>query len=453
MRDRYFDRSTGSARPPRGLAALDGLRGIACIFVFNFHFLFTYSKIPFYGYGVEIEGRDYTWIHQLPFLRLITSGRAMVTVFFVISGYVLSIKPLKLIRERRYDELLSNCSSSLFRRGPRLYLPTICSTFLVMLAVQLGCFTYATEVRHDGRTIKGMNEEHPPILKTFGSQFADWFATVSTWCSPWNWDLSFNVYDPHLWTVPLEFRSCMVLYLAIIATARARPAYRISIVSALIIFCIRWDRWELVLFLSGFVTAEVDQLLSISSPSASTSDDPSLPTRSLSSSEKPTIAGSSKWRWFLVFIMGLYCLSCPDEKPHKTPGYRTLIAMTPWGYRIPRRFWHTVGGFMVMCAINHSTTLRKPFLSKIPQYMGKISFSFYIVHGPILHSLGYSIMPTIWDLTGGYHSDFGFAVGWMVGWCILFPTAIWAADLFHRVIEMPSDRASRWMESKARGTD
>jgi peptidoglycan/LPS O-acetylase OafA/YrhL len=32
--------------------------------------------------------------------------------------------------------------------------------------------------------------------------------------------------------------------------------------------------------------------------------------------------------------------------------------------------------------------------------LGKISFAFYVVHGPVLHCLGYSIMPNIWNLTG-----------------------------------------------------
>lgn len=45
----------------------------------------------------------------------------MVSVFFVISGYVLSVKVLGLAREGRYPEVYKSVASSVFRRGLRLF--------------------------------------------------------------------------------------------------------------------------------------------------------------------------------------------------------------------------------------------------------------------------------------------------------------------------------------------
>jgi peptidoglycan/LPS O-acetylase OafA/YrhL len=68
------------------IAGLDGLRGIACLSVFYEHFSYNYSHNFLYGYGVE----DRHCIIQSPFIRVFSSGFSMMTIFFVISDYVLS---------------------------------------------------------------------------------------------------------------------------------------------------------------------------------------------------------------------------------------------------------------------------------------------------------------------------------------------------------------------------
>src|SRR4051794_14591073 len=74
---------------------LDGLRGIASVIVFFCHFTEEiYPPLtPTYGLNPD---QPSAWI-QLPFARLIFSGRPMVHIFFVISGFVLSYKPIKAI--------------------------------------------------------------------------------------------------------------------------------------------------------------------------------------------------------------------------------------------------------------------------------------------------------------------------------------------------------------------
>lgn len=47
-------------------------------------------------------------IIQLPIVRALHGGHAMVAVFFLIGGYVNAAKPLQLIRNQRYAELAEN---------------------------------------------------------------------------------------------------------------------------------------------------------------------------------------------------------------------------------------------------------------------------------------------------------------------------------------------------------
>ena len=61
-----------------------------------------------------------------------TGGHFAVTVFFMISGYVLLTKPLMLIHAGEYVKLGNNLVSALFGRWLRLHIPVICTTFLYM---------------------------------------------------------------------------------------------------------------------------------------------------------------------------------------------------------------------------------------------------------------------------------------------------------------------------------
>ena len=90
---------------------LDGLRGLASFIVFAHHYTCEYVN-PYVAYhGVNTEKLPSSPL-QLPFIRVVYSGRPMVHIFFVISGFVLSKKPLQLARAHDYDRLLTTSKAS-----------------------------------------------------------------------------------------------------------------------------------------------------------------------------------------------------------------------------------------------------------------------------------------------------------------------------------------------------
>ncbi|KAL3443506.1 acyltransferase family-domain-containing protein [Aspergillus insuetus] len=451
----YLQHLVGGQPPPQtklhAIAALDGLRGWACLLVFNFHFLFTYTWKVAVGWGFN---NDNFYLYQLPIIHVLVSGHIMVAIFFVISGYVLSYKPLKLIRSRSWEETFVTLASSTFRRGLRLYVPSIVGIFLVLVAVRVGVYNYSQTVLYEGHTIRGTNEQHPPIMvKSLVKQLWDWYATIARLIDPFDWALYYNNYNPHLWTIPVEFRSSIVLFLTILATSRVKTAVRLSLVSTLVWFCMRYGRWDVVLFLSGMLMAEVDLIQGLwdKSPSADgeLKEKQAWSAHTAPSTSKPQqpFRLLSPKRWIALLFLGLYLGSTPNTGYKFTPFFMWTWHITPKTYPEPHRFPQTLGAVMIVYSINHSKDIQKLFINPVSQYLGKISFAFYIVHGPILHSLGYSLMPNIWNITGK-ETDFQYCLGFFIGWAICLPISLWAGDLFWRLVDIPSVSLARWIEGK-----
>ncbi|KAL5342823.1 acyltransferase family-domain-containing protein, partial [Aspergillus crustosus] len=430
----YLQHLVGGQPPPQtklhAIAALDGLRGWACLLVFNFHFLFTYTWKVAVGWGFNNENFH---LYQLPIIHVLVSGHIMVAIFFVISGYVLSYKPLKLIRNRSWEETFVTVTSSTFRRGLRLYVPSIVGIFLVLVAVRLGAYNYSQKVLFEGHTIRGTNEQHPPIfVKSSMKQYWDWYATISRLMNPFDWALYYNNYNPHLWTIPVEFRSSIVLFLTILATSRVKTKVRISLVSTLVWFCMRYGRWDVVLFLCGMLMAEADLIQGLWEKAPSSGEKVNSEKRAWSFSNSPPLSQFqlpcgllSPKRWIALLIFGLYLGSTPNTGFKFTPFFMWTWHITPKTYPEPHRFPQTIGAVMIVYSINHSRDIQKLFVNPVSQYLGKISFAFYIVHGPILHSLGYSLMPNIWAITGK-QTNFQYCLGFFIGWLICLPISLWA---------------------------
>jgi peptidoglycan/LPS O-acetylase OafA/YrhL len=431
------------------IAALDGLRGWACLLVFNFHFFFTYTWHTHIGWGFN---KEYFGWHQLPIIHMIFSGHIMVAIFFVISGYVLSYRPLKTIRSGSFDQTFSVLSSATFRRGLRLYIPSIVGLFCVFIAIRLGLYNYSRWVVDKGRIVTGTNEQHPIILRSTYIQLWDWYYTLCRLMNFWDWGLFYNNYNPHLWTIPVEFRSSIVLFLVIIGISRFTTKIRLGLEFATIWFCMRWGRWDVVLFLSGLVLAEIDLINGIWNTDTNASKPASTSALDLEKSAGATpiqhfVRRRHREIWIGVFMLGLYIGSSPNLGVLYTPGFVWLGKLTPKTYPEPHRFPQTVGAVLIVASINNSKTIQKIFVNPLSQYLGQISYAFYIVHGPILHGLGYTLMHNIWQITGR-ETAFQFCFGALIGWCICLPIALWLADIFWRAVDVPSVKFARQLENR-----
>ncbi|THZ80484.1 hypothetical protein D6C84_07418 [Aureobasidium pullulans] len=180
-------------------AYLDGMRGLGALSVFSYHLAYL-SHDVLTVYGGSSKSDEYREFLNLPSVRFVYAGPAMVSIFYVVSDYALSYKSAKLVENKSWKELLHTLSSAAFRRAIRLYLPCFVSTLLPM---RLGAYDATHGITYE-RRLNHMN----------------WI-----FVNPWSLgtkDTDIDI-DKHLRTIPLEFRSLLVLYLIQLGLARLKP--------------------------------------------------------------------------------------------------------------------------------------------------------------------------------------------------------------------------------------
>ena len=369
----------------------------------------------------------------------------MVAIFFVISGYVLSHKPIKQIRTRQAAQLQQTLSSSVFRRAGRLYFPSMIAVVTCGFLTWAGAFRYATSTaRSEAPVVFELHESTPPHYDSFIVQIAD--AVKNAWWMTyfWRWKSTTTPgdYNLHLRTIPTEFRCSMVLFLSLIATSRLQTRWRLSYLLTFITYCIATNRRHAVLFLSSMLLAEIDLIQSdrISAALPFSNAPHRMPGHNYNRLIPP-----------ILFTLGLFLVSSPVIEAPLTPGYRTLCAiLSPippssnfLGY--PGSLLQCLGAILITWSVansNPSSFVASFFTNPVAQYLGSISYALYIVHGNVLNSLLYALMPTIASTAGGFGTmnPFGtlvtvgtmpkFVAAWLMGMAIALPVTVWTADLF-----------------------
>ena len=382
----------------------------------------------------------------------------MVHVFFVISGFVLSRKPLQLARAHRYDDLHKNLSSSVFRRAIRLYLPAAFSTFFVLLLIRAGW-------------------ARPPIDGGFLAQVEDWAGAMFDISKPWQWDVIQNLrYDMHTWTLPVEMIMSMLLFVTITGLSRCKVPVRLCLVIMIMLYCFLNARWAAVEFLGGAFIAEVDliqnecdfqaaSLQSASPEEADLSEDLLSPFRTTFITAivgpKSVTLKTRVWTvfWWIQLTFALWICGWPNHDVEGAPGLAWLAKHAPEPYRTLGEEhymdwraapWYILASLQIVFACQQLLDVQR-FLNTSPiQYLASISFALYLMHGPLFDSIGSVIMNPIMHSVTGMNEAGAWELFfvWIAGLFALGIPCLWAADLFWRFIDRPCVEFARWAERK-----
>ncbi|KAH8650114.1 acyltransferase family-domain-containing protein [Xylariales sp. PMI_506] len=348
---------------------LNGIRGVASFIVLTYH-IATNADVGLlnpYGFGEPDQNRA---LIQLPPLRLIYAGSSMVCVFFVLSGFVLTYSPQRKMSANPgalSGELFSSLSSSIFRRAIRLFVPMVSLVILTPIAISVYPSFQNLDWGGDGylalvwRFLQGLFNLMDPFIWTI--------------VQPPGLD--------HCWTLALEFRGSMVVYILCMATAQFRPFVRIAITGAVGSLAMYWGRWELFLFAFGMVLAALrfDPLL----PHFASY----LPKRIRSLRMPPPTRFVPA---VLLFIVSIFFLCWPEFGDGNLQPWATMILLFRPEGRSSIRYitfmMGSIGASMCLLSIESLPWIQRQFERKPMLYLGEISYSFYLLHWLVFHGIG-----------------------------------------------------------------
>jgi peptidoglycan/LPS O-acetylase OafA/YrhL len=150
-------------------AWLDGLRGYASLFVSLYHLRIGFTDDVHRGFGARPEDKS---LFELPLMRILFAGQAMVAVFYIVSGFSLAWGPLKDLRDGEPEKSLNRLRSSIVRRYFRLYIPVLASTLIVLVATSLGLYQFGIE-----------NDPRTAYKDPIPERFPGLFPQISNWLS------------------------------------------------------------------------------------------------------------------------------------------------------------------------------------------------------------------------------------------------------------------------------
>lgn len=430
-------------RTVRRTAWLDGLRGFAALMVYwHHHQLWAHDTMfptqnPLFENAFGYEDKYY--FAALPFVRnFFIAGHYSVTIFFVVSGYVLSAKSLSLIQAGEFQKCGDAIGSALFRRWLRLYIPVFGTTFVYMTTWHMfNLWTMAAKME-----------------PTYWKELWKWYTELKTYSWVFRDGGGFGIsYNFHAWSIPTEFKGSIIVYTACAALARcSRNARLWCEVGLIVYFLYIVDGWFGAMFMGGMLLCDLDLLAAAGN----------LP-KFFSYFE------SFKELIFLnLFIASMYLGGVPSRGwdfnvLKKSPGWMFLShlkSQSIFDYKWFYLFW---AALFLIAAIPRLPWLKKFFDTRVNQYLGRISFSLYLVHGPVLWVLGERLYSAV-GYTREAHKEhiphwmnifplskagpLGLEPAFLAPHIILLPVTLWLAEIVTKIFDEPSVKFSNWCYQK-----
>lgn len=351
-----------------------------------------------------------------------------VDIFFVISGYSLSYKALSLLASNNPTKVRETLASSVFRRGLRLFLPTIVSTFIAMMCVHFGIW----------QNLYPWWTTPPPHFDSIISQLKHWLSlAVIDPMDPFR-TASGNLYDGNLWTIPVEFYGSMIVFLLLLAISSSKRYIRFIMLLGFPLLAVRAGYQNIYVFTSGIVLAEI-HLLHTKYPILGFLESKNI---AVQKSARNLICTVSNILWL---VMAICCLVRAGMTKKNVPTGKDpmsvdadIVAIIP----------------IMVLTVNNSSTLQAFFTTRISMFLARVSFSLYLVHGIMIRIVASSYIPFFLGLWGVVvneevnrfdgRKDLAYTGAMACTASVTLGASLMVADWFERGV----DRKSVWFASR-----
>jgi peptidoglycan/LPS O-acetylase OafA/YrhL len=370
--------------------SLDGLRGLAALSVVLLHYVQGFA--PFLvGYVATRRHVPFERAISTTPLQLPLAGNFAVCIFFVLSGFVLS---LSFFRHKDAAVLIPSAA----RRYFRLLLPALGSVMLAYFVLRVG----------------GIHAKQASV----GSESSTWLAIL--WNSPAHlsqalyqgfygiWFGAFNVSDSYnvvLWTMHYELLGSFLVFMFLALFGKMQNRWLIYAAFGLIF---------IKTYYLGFVFGMAISDIFVTQPAV-----------------KNKL--SNRLLWFLLpvaIVLGTWTNGTIYQSVYSRIH---VAALSPAELEI---FMHTLGALIIVLAAIKLDALSRLLKTRMLQYLGKISFALYLTHLVILGSLASYLFTVILP-----HA--GYVAATTVAFTVSVSISLIVATFYTRWVDMPSINISR----------
>jgi len=241
-----------------------------------------------------------------------------------------------------------------------------------------------------------------------------------------------NPYNNVLWTIPLEYRSSLLLFMVQIAVVQFEHRYAMAIIVGLMAYSIIAGQMDMLLFLGGFAIAMVQPWFA------------SLEQKLARTTGWSILYNTALWCGFAI---GLWLGSYPGVYAQTSPGFRFISTWIPptWTWRT--YWWTSFSALLNVFCISQLAVLRSLLSKPLCLYVGRISFSIYVIHWFLMELVGNLSLYFFTWATGNLdrHNKVLYAVGFTFSLSLVYTVVICCAHIFWTVVDVPSSRFSVWL--------
>lgn len=375
-------------------SSLEGLRGIACLSVFLCHFLFSLFPAVTQGLAVDtVIPPKYAWetIASMPMFTVFYGGNFGVAIFFVISGFVLTNRFFKT-NDVRYLQ------RGAAKRYIRLGLPVFASIMIAwfLLTFDLMFTQQAPEIGSAGWPMEFYRD---PV--SFVAAVKDGAYGASLFGS--------DMLNKPLWTIQVEILGSMILFATYAMCGTRQPVFNFGffVVALLIIFPESVIQLHCLTIYAGSLLNYVRW----------------QEIRSAAVSVGLALTG---------VVLGAYDYSAWFSFLRMVP-LPTMASPIVDLSQLDRYVYNAIGAICLVSAVLSSPRLAKGLSKPIFVWLGRMSFSLYLLHWPLICSLSFGSMYFLVRQSG-----FEYGLAALTTFGVTFVVALGASWIFERYIDVPS---------------
>lgn len=376
----------GKVKSHNRFMELEGLRGVAAVAVVLFHLaLMLYPSVA----QTNMNGSP---------LFVFLYGTFSVMIFFVLSGFVLSIG----FFQTKDTSIVKRLAS---KRYLRLMLPALASVLLAYILMRFGLDAQKSVAI--GMTNSGWLENAWVLIPDFWSAIYD--GLVAAFMRPGG-----TPYNGVLWTMYYEFLGSFVIFVILLVFGQSPYRWLVYLLTMLLVF----NTWFMPIIL-GMILADcynkgyLDVLF------------------------KRTIVTLP------VVIAGLFLGGYPLASKNTVYESFTIPAFTP---DQNLAFYLTIGALLVVVAVLYSPVLSAIFRFPAISILGKYTYSLYLTHLPVIYTLGTALFVTL-------TYSFSYREAAILTVVALVPAFVLASLLFYKLVDKPSIVLSGYFSKLVLGTE